>query len=325
MVVLTQQSFDTFKASIHSDLTSGFRVLYRGSSTAGDKAAAEAVVRKWFGEACAASLHRIEAKDEITRLCGTKAQGKTVWTIDPRAKAKSPLVKAAEAAKAKKTKAIDGKAEIVGKEDLPSLAAGITFAQEEIEEIGRKALREALPLRLKQGLYCLKAQALFVATAPNPKGRNQHSKEVESESDSTSETPASFSDWVMTQPLTKGSAYDYMKAVEGLGLDHTADEKALAKAYELAAKKAGEDLTITKLKRLAEPPPAPDAEDDKDDPEVRAADAREHAHVWIQNWDKGVKAGCLEYADVATLRQLDEFLTSTRDHIRKRLKSSTKA
>jgi hypothetical protein len=116
MVVLTQQSFDTFKAAIHSGLEAGFKVLYRASSTAGDKAAAEAVVRKWFGEACAASLHRIEAKDEITRLCGNKAQGKVVWTIDPRAKAKSPspLVKAAEAAEAAKAKkAIDGKAEVV--------------------------------------------------------------------------------------------------------------------------------------------------------------------------------------------------------------------
>ena len=163
MVVLTQQSFDTFKASIHGDLKSGFKVLYRASSTAGDKAAAEAVVRKWFGEACAASLHRIEAKDEINRLCGNKAQGKTVWTIDPRAKAKSPspLVKAAEAAKAKK--AIDGKAEVVG----PKWDDARLYLQS-VRDSGRRFI--AAQICLGWELSNLKKQLGFV------NGHNQHSR-----------------------------------------------------------------------------------------------------------------------------------------------------
>ena len=329
MVILTKATFDTFQAQILSHKDTGNRVLYSASSTSGDLAAAQAVVRKHFTDAAAETVRPVESPEEIAALCGTKAKGRKVWTFDVKAKGKSPLAQAAETAKAKRAKAIDGKAEIVAAEDLPSLSAGITFAQTEIDEIGRRAIREALPLRLRQGLYCLKAQALFAISDPSKRGslggRPKTSSESDEVSEETSETPASFSDWVLTQPITKGSAYDYMKAVEGLGLDHKADEKQLKKAYEAAAKKAGDDLTITKLKRLAEPPPADEEEEDEDNPEVRAADAREHAHVWIQSWDKGVKAGFLEYADVATLRQLDEFLTTTRDHIRRRLKSSTKA
>jgi hypothetical protein len=227
----------------------------------------------------------------------------------------------------KKAKAIDGKAELVKQDDLPSLSAGLAFVQAEIDEIGRKAMQQALPLKLKQGLFCLKAQSLYAIEDPAKRGamggRPKTSSDSDQVSDEPSDTPGSFSDWISLQPLTKGSAYDYMRAVEGLGLDHQADEKQLVKAYEAARKKAGEDLSITKLKNLLEKPEeSEEPKEDPNTPEAKAAEAREQAAAWITTWDRSVKAGNLEFADMATLKQLDEFLTNTREHIRKRLKSS---
>lgn len=232
--------------------------------------------------------------------------------------------------------AVDGHAIVLQSEDLPSLAAGILFAQNEIDDIGRQAMRRALPLKLQQGLCCLKARHLFGISDPAERGAmggrpktssdsDQVDPETSSDSDQLSDTPASFADWIATQPLPKATAYDYMKAVEGLRLDHTATPQQVLAAYQSAAEKADGDLSIAKLKHLA--PPAEDAAPeepaaDPNTPEVRAAEARELVHHWITTWDRSVKIGNLEHADTDTLRKLDEFLVTTRDHIRRRLKSA---
>jgi len=106
MVILTINSFDTYKAVIHGDLAKGFKALYRASCTAGDLAAAQAVVRKNFGEAAVSSIHRVEAADEIQRLCGDKAKGKAVWTFSQQSagKPKSHLAKLNDERKAEREK-----------------------------------------------------------------------------------------------------------------------------------------------------------------------------------------------------------------------------
>jgi hypothetical protein len=242
---------------------------------------------------------------------------------------KGPLVGALRSSIAHRPSTIEGKASVLKQDDLPSLAAGLAFTQTEIDEIGRKAMQQALPLKLKQGLFFLKAQALFSLGRGNPTGRNQHSPEELSDSDNSSDTPISFSDWITFQPVAKATAYDLMHAVEGLGLDHQADEKALAKAYDSARKAAeakGETLSIAKLKHLglANKQPAEQEPEETPDPAARAAEARAQAVHFIGTWDRSVKAGNLEHADTDTLKQLHEFLTTARDHVGKRLKGSAK-
>ena len=116
-----------------------------------------------------------------------------------------------------------------------------------------------------------------------------------------------------------------MKAVEGLRLDHTATPQQVLSAYQAAVEKADGDLSIAKLKNLAPPAesetpaePTPDP----NTPEVRAAEARELVHNWISTWDRSVKIGVLEHAVTDTLRKLAAFPATTRDHIRRRLKSA---
>lgn len=328
MIILTSYTSGTYKAQIRSSPDKGFKQLYTATCTMGELTAARMVVKKQFGPERAETVKQLKDERSIRALTGDffsdpqRKQVFNVWTFDQKS---SPLTLAAAATK--KPKAIDGKAAVVAQDDLPSLGASIAFIQEEIDEIGRKAMRAALPLKLRQGLACLKAQALFAINDHgdrNKTGKNQHTKEALSDSDQASEEPsdepASFSDWISLQPLTKGSAYDYMRAVQGLGLDHQATDKQLDQAYKTAREKAGDDLSIAKLKHLA--PPKDQETEDPNTPESRAAEAREQAHHWITAWDRSVKAGNLEDADAETLRQLDEFLTSARDHVRKRLKSA---
>jgi hypothetical protein len=267
-----------------------------------------------------------DAKDILTRAMQMAESREDHVLIGRLKKSFKTLAKKPSTAIAKRAaKPIDGKASIVAKDDLPSLGASIAFIQEEIDEIGRKAMRAALPLKLKQGLACLKAQAIYTALESAKGGRPKNLPDSGKFPEDAAETPSSFNDWIHQQSISSGSAYDYMRAVEGLGLDHKAGEKQLLTAYAAAAKKAGGDLSITKLKGLAAPPEKePEQEEDPNTPEAKAGEARVFIHDYIRRWDHGVKAALLEWADKAALQELDEFLTNTRDHIRKRIKSAAK-
>jgi hypothetical protein len=82
-----------------------------------------------------------------------------------------------------------------------------------------------LPDRLCIGLHCFQAHCHFAVSPQkrNPKGRNQHSGEVSSPREETS----SFSAWLANEVpwLKEPTAYKYMSAFRGLGLDETADEQ----------------------------------------------------------------------------------------------------
>ncbi len=229
-------------------------------------------------------------------------------------------------------KAIDGKATVITTEDLPSLSATIAWAQESIDDIDRKAMMSALPHKLRQGLACLKAQSLFSIADPAERGamggRPKSSSGSDEVSDPDAKEPASdivsFESWIATQPISKGSAYDYMKAVVGLGLDHAAGEADLADALSAALAKNEGSLSITKLKNLA-PPPEIEVQPDPNTPEDKAGEARVQVHEWISRWDEHEKTGGLEDADVPTLKQVEEFLSNTLSRIRARLKSAPKS
>lgn len=81
--------------------------------------------------------------------------------------------------------------------------------------------------RLSIGLACLKAHVVFVQTDPgkkNKSGRNQHSKGGHVTRDVASET--SFEGWLADEApwLKKPTAYKYMTALRGLGLDEKATD-----------------------------------------------------------------------------------------------------
>jgi hypothetical protein len=114
--------------------------------------------------------------------------------------------------------------------------------------------------RLQIGLQCLKAHAAFAVKDPkkhNKSGKNQHSGGSVTR-DGTS--PAGFEGWlaVEVQWLRKPTAYKYMTAVRGLGLDHAASEKQVAFALKSLLRKG--PVTIAALCAAALDacgPPAP--------------------------------------------------------------------
>ena len=90
--------------------------------------------------------------------------------------------------------------------------------------------------RLQIGLAALKAYQAFAITDKAKKGqgrkaKNQVTRDVI--------TPGGFEGWLLTEAswLKKPTAYKYMTAVRGLGLDHTATEKQVAAALKLLLRK----------------------------------------------------------------------------------------
>jgi hypothetical protein len=59
MIVITQQSGGTNIAQIRTAKDRGFRIIYRGSCTESEAAAARSVVRKYYGAKAADSVERV--------------------------------------------------------------------------------------------------------------------------------------------------------------------------------------------------------------------------------------------------------------------------
>ncbi len=94
--------------------------------------------------------------------------------------------------------------------------------------------------RLQMGLAALQAYQVFLIPEPGKKnkaGKNQHSKSGHVTRDMAS--PQGFEGWIDSEcPWFKRvTAYKYMTAVRGLGLDHRATEKQVAGALKLRLRK----------------------------------------------------------------------------------------
>lgn len=94
---------------------------------------------------------------------------------------------------------------------------------------------QTLGPRLQIGLQCLRAHQIFSIKDPKKSGAMKGKKALTRECLST----GSFKDWLSTdaQWLKEGTAYKYMNAVRGLGLDHTATEKQVAAALKIQLRK----------------------------------------------------------------------------------------
>ncbi len=97
-----------------------------------------------------------------------------------------------------------------------------------IEERIAALQAEVLPAQLKIGLYCLKAHCAFALQAPgkrNASGKNQHTKRALVHADEA--TPQGFEGWLAENhpQIKKPTAYRWMTALKGLGLNESATEK----------------------------------------------------------------------------------------------------
>lgn len=70
MTILTSQGTNIYKAQIRSSLASGFRQVYTGTSTEGQRSAARNLVAKWFGRSSAETVRVVTDAEEIKALVG---------------------------------------------------------------------------------------------------------------------------------------------------------------------------------------------------------------------------------------------------------------
>ena len=119
---------------------------------------------------------------------------------------------------------------------LPAAATVLTEAAARIQALENSRAQsehryrlEVLPLLLKQGLHCLKAHTTFCVQDPAKRGAMK-GKKSSSRREELSEN--SFKGWLTAHApwLKESTAYKYMTAVRGLGLDDTADESAIDSA-----------------------------------------------------------------------------------------------
>lgn len=99
MIILVSNTYDTYKAQIRSSVEQGFKQLYTASCTGGERQAAIAVVRKYFGEEAAETVAQITDAEQVQALTGdfkTNPQRKQVfsyWSFDHRVTAKAKPAK----------------------------------------------------------------------------------------------------------------------------------------------------------------------------------------------------------------------------------------
>lgn len=151
-------------------------------------------------------------------------------------------------------------------EVIPAPKAVLADAAKALEKLRKIVVKhedsfhaQTLGPRLQIGLQCLKAYDTFAVKDPAKRGqgrkqKNQVTRDVIS--------PEGFEGWLSTQAqwLKKPTAYKYMTAVRGLGLDHTATEKQVAAALKLLLRKGPvtiASLCAAALDAIGPPPPPP--------------------------------------------------------------------
>lgn len=154
-------------------------------------------------------------------------------------------------------------------EVIPPRKAVLTDAAKALEKLRSVIIKhedtfhaQTLGPRLQIGLQCLKAHQTFVipeAGKRNKSGKNQHSKGQVTRDVAS---PEGFEGWLAAEAqwLKKPTAYKYMTAVRGLGLDHSATEKQVAAALKLRLRKGPvtiASLCAAALEAIAPPPEPP--------------------------------------------------------------------
>lgn len=159
------------------------------------------------------------------------------------------------------------------KETLAQIKASLESLQEAHISHEEAFLQAVLPTRLKMGLHCLKAHALFALEDPAKRGQGRKTKTITSTVDVIS--PQGFEGWLATEIpwLKKPTAYRWMTAVKGLRLDEKAAEADVEPALQALRDTHAEALLApVSLKSLCDaatenigppvpPPPAPEQQE----------------------------------------------------------------
>lgn len=261
MIILTSTASGTYKAQIRSDLSKGFKQLYTATSTESEFAAARSVVRKWFGESAVLSIQHIKDGSEINALVGdffkdpNRKQVFEVYTFDSQVKPRSSSFPLPPSKAAKE----------ITTEVVTPREAVLSDASKALEKLRKIVVKHeesfaaiTLGPRLQIGLQCLKAHHVFSLPDPGKRGQGRKKNQLTRELISTN----GLKGWLATecQWLKEPTAYKYMNAVRGLGLDHGATEKEVASALKIQLRKG--PVTIKSLCDAAIEAIAPPAEEE---------------------------------------------------------------
>jgi hypothetical protein len=139
-----------------------------------------------------------------------------------------------------------------------------------------------------------------------------------------------FSAWLSANipQLKRPHAYKLATAYKSLGLPGDAPLPKIRDAVKTLrhkAGKAGEPMpTIESLYKAGKPPKPAPALPAPEQPADLAGEARVNITEWIATWDSIQRSGDLDFLFRADLAPLEQFLTTTRDHVRKLIKSASK-
>lgn len=109
---------------------------------------------------------------------------------------------------------------------LRDCSGAIQFHTGHMEERIANLQQELLPTQLKVGLYCLRAHEAFAIQSPASRGAMKGKAKKLPHAGELS-TPPSFEGWLRENhpQIKSGTAYRWMTAFKGLGLESTATEK----------------------------------------------------------------------------------------------------
>jgi hypothetical protein len=143
--------------------------------------------------------------------------------------------------------------------------------------------------------------------------------------------PLGFANWLAHEvpDFNRSKADLYINAFHALGLTPEETTPSLIrkriKDFRHEAGKAGQPMpTLKSLYKLGKPkkPEPPRIEKKEPDLDAAAGEARVILHEWMRTWDAAVKDGVLEYLHARDLQPVMDFVTTVRDHLRARIKSS---
>ena len=212
--------------------------------------------------------------------------------------------------------------------DLQAAAAAINETIDLITAHEDAFNESTLEPRLLIGLEIAKAQEAFglnppERTIPTTLSRRDNVPAATS-------NPLGFSAWISKNipRLNRSTAIKYATAFRSLGIStHDATTTRIrAKIKDLRHQCGKNNLPMPSLAMLYKQgrPPKQDLPriESKPDPEDIAGEGRVQLHEWMTTWDNIVRLGYLEPLTAADLQPVADFLTTCRDNIRARIKSS---
>lgn len=269
MIILVSYTAATYKAQIRSSLEGGFKPLYNASCTMGEEQAAKAVVRKFFNEAAAQSVRQVIDQGELRSHIGDfksdpqRKQTFTYWVFNQNARDKTRMTK--DQGPKDKERSTKHEEQSSALPPLATVVSSIAEVQDQLAAADLQHARNTLADRVWLGCLCLQGKehhSLPVNARGQGRKKITSTRRTDSEPTALVINPQGFLAWLgLAVPgVAQPTAYKYMDAAKGLGLDAWSTEKEVRKlvAQRLAEFDQREQrLTLAMLaaqgKEIAEP------------------------------------------------------------------------